>query len=203
MHTGYLYNGLKFKRVSCITRIYIYNVLLQSILGYVRIYRHDIMYFIVHAKALLCYCNSVLPSSLRYDTREGDFPRILHQHAEEVRMLKSKIQKSRGASEGYKQQLVTVGLEVQRLTERNRKLESVNNKKNLEERNILSAQLECANGMLEEKEKRIAVSRTWYTFLIDWVMSAIVLVLTYVRIYTFIYTYVLTYNVHIYVYTYT
>ena len=188
MHTGYLYNGLKFKRVSCITRIYIYNVLLQSILGYVRIYMHDIMYFIVHVKALLCYCNSVLPSSLRYDTREGDIPRILHQHAEEVRMLKSKIQKSRGASEGYKQQLVTVGLEVQRLTERNRKLESVNKKKNLEERNILSARLECANGMLEEKEKRIAVSRTWYTFLI-WVMSAIVLVLTY--------------NVHIYVYTYT
>ena len=94
----------------------------------------------------------------RYESKEGDFPQILRHHSEEIRMWKSKVKKYQDGWESNRRQLEGVQYEVGRLKERNRKLELMNKKKHLDERESLAATVEDMKKKLEEKDRRIVVS---------------------------------------------
>ena len=94
----------------------------------------------------------------RYESKEGDFPQILRHHSEEIRMWKSKVKKYQDGWESNKRQLEGIQYEVERLKERNRKLEMMNKKKHLDERESLAATVEEMKKKLEERDKRIVVS---------------------------------------------
>ena len=96
----------------------------------------------------------------RLDSQEGELPQLLKQHSEEVRVLKSKLKKSREAAEGHKEQYDLLVLEIHQLKDRNKKLEGMNKKKNLLERERLTAELDDLKRALEERERRVVVSST-------------------------------------------
>ena len=96
----------------------------------------------------------------RLDSQEGELPQLLKQHSEEVRVLKSKLKKSREVAESHREQYDMLALEVHQLKDRNKKLEGMNKKKNLLERNRLTAELADVKSALEERERRVVVSST-------------------------------------------
>ena len=93
----------------------------------------------------------------RLDSQEGELPQLLKQHNEEVRVLKSKLKKSRETAEGHREHYDMLVLEVHQLKDRNKKLEGMSKKKNLLERERLTTELSDVKRALEERERRIVV----------------------------------------------
>jgi len=96
----------------------------------------------------------------KYQSKEGELPQILIQHAEEVRALREQLKRTQEASGGYQRKVNDLRQELQRVSERRKKLEEVVKRRHLLERETLTVQLQEANDSAEEKNRRIAVSRT-------------------------------------------
>ena len=73
-------------------------------------------------------------------------------------MWKSKVKKIQDSYESSKKQLEGAQYEMERLKDRNKKLESMNKRKQLDERESLMAVVEEVRMKLEERDRRIAVS---------------------------------------------
>jgi len=92
----------------------------------------------------------------KYQSKEGELPQILIQHAEEVRALREQLKRTQEASGGYQRKVNDLRQELQRVSERRKKLEEVVKRRHLLERETLTVQLQEANDSAEEKNRRIA-----------------------------------------------
>ena len=94
----------------------------------------------------------------KFQSQEGELPQILLRHAEEVRALREQLKRSQEASGGYQRKVNDLRQELQRVSDRKRKLEEVVRRRHLLERETLTVQLQEANDSIEDKNRRIAVS---------------------------------------------
>ena len=94
----------------------------------------------------------------KLQSQEGELPQILFRHAEEVRSLREQLKRSQEVSGGYQRKMNDLRQELQRVSDRKRKLEEVVRRRHLLERETLTVQLQEANDSIEDKNRRIAVS---------------------------------------------
>ena len=103
-------------------------------------------------------------------------------------MWKSKVKRLQEQYECSKRQVEGAQFELERVKERNRKLEAMGRKKNLDERELLAARLEEMTAKVQDRDKQIVVSflyclqsTTWYWCMSVWCFhgSSVYLLLFY------------------------
>ena len=87
----------------------------------------------------------------KYQNQEGELPQILQHHSEEVGTLKEQLKRSQASLAVHQTQLV-------QMSEKHKKLDALVKKKGLQERDMLTYQLQEAQLAITDKDRRISVS---------------------------------------------
>ena len=94
----------------------------------------------------------------KYQNQEGELPQILQHHSEEVRMLKEQLKRSQASLAVHQTQLKDTQQRLQQMSEKNKRLDALVKKKGLQERDMLTYQLQEAQLAIADKDRRISVS---------------------------------------------
>lgn len=94
----------------------------------------------------------------KYQNQEGELPQILQHHSEEVRTLKEQLKRSQASLAVHQTQLKDTQQRLLQMSEKNQKLDALVKKKGLQERDMLTYQLQEAQMAIADKDRRISVS---------------------------------------------